>query len=149
MNAHKRVLGWVGSRFRGKNLVYTVLTLLSVVSIGSTVFLAERVNALKQDPQAQAKRDTAALVDKVGQLIMLPADETPTVATVSDPTKLQDQAFFADAKAGDKVLIYLAAKKAYLYDPTVNKLVDETPVTTGSGAATGTTAAPTKTTATK
>jgi len=60
----------------------------------------------------------------VGKLMVLPEGETPTIATVSDPDKLKDQAFFAHAKTGDKVLIYAKAKKAILYSPTDNRIVE-------------------------
>ncbi len=57
---------------------------------------------------------------------------TPTVATVSDPAKLQGQTFFANAKVGDKVLIYTNAKMAYLYDPISNKLINVAPLNIGT-----------------
>lgn len=53
-------------------------------------------------------------------------DETPTIATVSDITKLQGQPFFAKAQNGDKVYVYSNAKKAILYRPSENKIIEET-----------------------
>jgi hypothetical protein len=67
----------------------------------------------------------------VGLLIVLPKNETPTIATVSDPSVLKNQAFFVDAKKGDKVLIYTNAKKAILYDPVIKKIINVAPVNTG------------------
>ncbi|HUO50793.1 MAG TPA: hypothetical protein VMU25_04495 [Candidatus Paceibacterota bacterium] len=78
----------------------------------------------------QTREDSASIVAKVGALIELPQGEVPTVATVSDLSKLQGQAFFAHAKVGDIVLIYTGARKAYLYDPSENKLVEVAPITT-------------------
>ncbi len=71
-----------------------------------------------------------SLVEEVGKLIVLPEGEEPTIATVSDPEKLKDQLFFANAKLGDKVLLYTEAKKAYLYDPVAKKLIEVAPITT-------------------
>lgn len=68
------------------------------------------------------------LVETVGKLIVLPTNETPTVATVTDLDKLKDQPFFARAQKGDKVLIYVQAGKAVLYNPTLNKIVDVSPL---------------------
>lgn len=68
------------------------------------------------------------LVAKIGTLIELPAGEEPTIATVTDKTKLTDQPFFASAQNGDVVLIYTHAKKAYLYRPGSNKILDVAPV---------------------
>ncbi|MBP9669332.1 MAG: hypothetical protein KBE09_03515 [Candidatus Pacebacteria bacterium] len=70
------------------------------------------------------------LVAEVGRLIVLPENEVPTVATVTEPEKLKDQLFFANAKMGDKVLLYTEAKKAYLYDPVAKKLIEVAPITT-------------------
>ena len=64
---------------------------------------------------------------------MLPTGETPTIATVTDASKLKDQAFFTNAVTGDKVLIYTNAKKAFLYRPSTNKIINIAPVNLGSG----------------
>lgn len=77
------------------------------------------------------KAEVAAIVAKVGRLIDLPQGETPTIATVSDLQKLQNEPFFAKAKQGDIVLIYTGAQEAYLYDPVQDKLVEVAPITTG------------------
>lgn len=68
------------------------------------------------------------LISRVGRHIVLPEDETPTIATVTDPALLKDQPFFVHSKAGFKVLIYPKAKKAILYDPTADKIIDVGPV---------------------
>ena len=91
----------------------------------------QEVASLKNAPQQTASQETADLVAKVGLLVVLPTGEQPTVATVTDPTKLQDQAFFTNAKVGDKVLLYTKAKKAYLYNPASNKVVEIAPITIG------------------
>lgn len=68
------------------------------------------------------------LVEKVGKLIILPANEEPTVATVSDLDKLKGQPFFAKAQIWDKVLIYSQAKKAVLYRPSTNEVIELAPL---------------------
>ena len=69
-----------------------------------------------------------SVVAKVQVLIELP-DEEPTLATVSDVEKLKDQAFFANAQNGDKVLIFQKAEKAILYRPSTNKIIEVGPIT--------------------
>jgi len=81
----------------------------------------------KQSSVLAAQTEVDTLLGQVGKLIELPK-EIPTVATVSDVTKLQDQAFFANAKNGDKVLIFVQAKEAVLYRPSENKIIKVSPV---------------------
>lgn len=85
--------------------------------------------------QRAAREEVGKLVSEVGKLIDLPSGEDPTVATVTDISRLQDQPFFARAKNGDKVLIYTQAKKAILYDPSAKKILDVAPVNIGSPSA--------------
>ncbi len=73
----------------------------------------------------------ASIVSELSKLIVLPTNETPTLATVSDPEKLRDQAFFANAQKGFKVVVYSKAGKAILYDPFQKKIVEVAPVNLG------------------
>ena len=105
-------------------LMYVVV----IVALVATGYFYNQVRILKQNPQAVAEQETKDLMAKVSLLIVLPVGETPTVATVSDPAALKDQAFFVNAKKGDKVLIYNIAKKAILYSPVLNKIVEVAPI---------------------
>ncbi len=83
----------------------------------------------------QSQEEVNKLVAEVGKLVSLPVGETPTVATVTDISKLKDQPFFQKAKNGDKVLIYSNAKKAILYDPRSKKILDITQINLGTQSA--------------
>lgn len=112
--------------------------ILIVIAAGAAVyFYLQYQNIKKQltDPTKSAQVATREIIEKVGKLIELPTDEEPTVATISDKEKLKDQPFFAKAKNGDKVLIFANAKKAILYDPVANKIIDVAPVNIGSASA--------------
>jgi hypothetical protein len=74
--------------------------------------------------QATVQAEVDSLVAQVGKLISLPTDEKPTVATVTDASKVKDQPFFANAKNDDKVLIYQKAAKAILYRPSENRIIE-------------------------
>ncbi|HCM52070.1 TPA: hypothetical protein DIS56_02980 [Candidatus Saccharibacteria bacterium] len=85
------------------------------------------------DPQEASKAQVQQVVDKVSQLTDLPMGETPTLATVVEPDKLKDQPFFANAQKGDQALIYTGAKKAFLYRPSTDKIINIAPVNIGPG----------------
>ena len=102
-----------------------LIAFLAVISIALYLYWQNR--ELK-NPELVAEKETAKIVVLVGRLMVLPEGETPTVATVTDPEKLKDQVFFANAKKGDKVLIYTQAKKAVLYDPAQDKIIEIAPL---------------------
>lgn len=117
--------------------------LLLFISLGAALVVAlvvgiyyflqyQKSQELLKNPVLENQMETQNLIDKVGKLIELPKDEEPTVATVSDVKKLKSQAFFANAQNGDKVLIYQKAKKAVLYRPSTNKIIEFGPINLGS-----------------
>lgn len=114
--------------------VLTTLLVVVVVGGGYGGFQyyqsRQEINRLKQNPQAETQAEVKKLTELVGKLMELP-QETPTVATVTDKSKLKDQPFFARAQNGDKVLIYTQARKAILYSPKLNKVIDVAPVNIG------------------
>jgi hypothetical protein len=93
--------------------------------------VSSELSAAKNNP-AQAGQLTddrqRELITEVSSKIMLPADEKPTVAIVSDINRLKDQQFFAGGQNGDVVLIYMNSKKAILYRPGDKKIVEVAPV---------------------
>ncbi|MCR4274982.1 MAG: hypothetical protein NUW02_02960 [Candidatus Campbellbacteria bacterium] len=111
-----------------------IFVFVFVGALGVAFYFYREVATLKQNPQAVAEEEAEELVKVVGKLIILPKDEVPTIATVSDPEKLKDQPFFAKAKIGDKVLIYAKAQKAYLYDPIVNRILEVAPISVNTDA---------------
>lgn len=72
------------------------------------------------------KIDTNSLIEKISKHVLLPIGETPTIATVADPNLLKDQAFFVDTIVGDKVLMYNNEKKAILYRPSIDRVINIT-----------------------
>lgn len=72
-------------------------------------------------------KEINALVEIMSQIAVLPEDETPTVLTVSDLTKLHSNPFFKNAKLKDKILIFKKAGRIVLYDPLGHKIVNMGP----------------------
>lgn len=87
-----------------------------------------QLEELRKNSGSSTGSEIKVLVDKVGRLVALPQGETPNVATITDVEKLREQPFFANADNGDKVLIYSTARKAYLYRPSENKIIEVAPI---------------------
>ena len=113
-----------------KKLISALVVAIVVVSRLAYYFYSE-YSDLRANPNKITQEETAKLVEQVSKLIVLPEGETPTVATVSDPEKLQGQPFFARAKKGDKVLLYANARKAILYDQENHKIIEVAPINIG------------------
>lgn len=118
-----------------KKIISTFVIILFIAALGTAGYFYYQLSLLKKNPEAVAQEEAEDLVSIVGKLIILPKGEVPTIATVSDPEKLKDQPFFAKAKVGDKVLLYVKAGKAYLYDPEENKILEVAPINVESSAA--------------
>lgn len=122
----------------GFNLTTLIILIIIVASVAGSAYLYDtnqktqtEIEKLKQDPSTVAKEQAKELLVEVGKIVVLPKGETPTIATVTDESKLADQPFFENAKKGDKVLIYTEAKKAYLYRPSTKKIIEIAPVRIG------------------
>lgn len=78
--------------------------------------------------QEQAKQEVQSLLAAAGKLMVLP-QEDPLVATIEDPAALQkEQPFYAGTQKGDKLLIFFQARKAVIYNPTKNVIVNAGPI---------------------
>lgn len=125
---------------KGRTILYVVLSIVTIISLAGAIYFYlqyQQTQLALKNPTLAAQQEASALILRVGKLIDLPKNEQPTIATVSDISKLKDQAFFRNGKNGDKVLIYSKAKKAILYDPIADKIVEVAPVNIGSTQPTG------------
>lgn len=91
----------------------------------------KELKELRDNPRVIALEEAEEIIKRVSSLVDLPQDEIPTVATITDVEKLKDRAFFAKAENGDKVLIYNQRKRAILYRPDTNKVIEVAPVNIG------------------
>jgi len=98
------------------------LILALFLSLGVSYYFYDLYHT-SQNKEEEAQK----LVSAVAELILLPNEELPTIATVTDPKALEGQPFFANALAGDKVLVFAGAKKAILYRPSIEKIVEVMP----------------------
>lgn len=116
-----------------KYLALVLFFLFAASSVVAYYFYSEAAS-LKINSQKTSLSESRALVAQIGRLIALPENEEPTIAIVSDPELLKSQPFFANSKKGDRLLIYPNAKKAILYDPEVDKIIEVAPVVIGAAA---------------
>lgn len=107
------------------NLILIFVLLISFCLSG---FLFYKLKKVENSKNTANKEEVQSLIDKVSRLYLIPKDEEPTVATVSDPQILKDQSFFTLAEKGDKVLIFTRASKAVLYRPSIDKIVEIAPI---------------------
>ncbi|MEK7622053.1 MAG: hypothetical protein AAB415_02645 [Patescibacteria group bacterium] len=117
--------------------IIIILSTITITSLVVTGYFYTELERLRTNPQILANNELQDIVVKVGQLIVLPDNEQPTLMTIADPEQLRDQPFFARAKTGDKVLVYNQAAKAILYDPVGNKIVEVAPITNSPSPASG------------
>lgn len=103
-----------------KNFLIASIFIILIIGVGASLYF---YNKIQEEKITGAESEVLNLHATVGKLIELP-NETPTVATVSDKSKLVDQPFFAKAENGDKVLIFTQAKKAIIYRPTTGKIIE-------------------------
>lgn len=119
-------------------IVVAVIVLLAAALLYQTQVAKQAQNAKAPiatvDRKAAAHVEATTLRNKVSKILELPSTETPTVATVSDAAKLQNQAFFSNAKNGDKVLMFAQAKQVILFRPATNKVIQVAPIDVGTGA---------------
>lgn len=108
------------------------LTLLALIGTSYYFFSKyKKTQTLLNNPTLAAKEEASEITAKLAKLMVLPAKEEPNVVTVLDKNKLKDQEFFKKAENGDKVIVYTASKKAILYRPSINKIIEFAPVNLG------------------
>ena len=135
----------------GKNIQYIIGAILIVAALVPSVYFYlqnRQAQARLANPNLFATEETNKYIGQISKLMMLPTGETPTLATVNDKDKLKNQPFFANAENGDKVLIYTNAKKAILFRPSLNKIIDVAPINVSPTAANSATASGTPAVAT-
>ena len=84
--------------------------------------------AMQLQKQASLSKQDAAVLAQLKKIMVLPNDVTPTMAVITDIAALQKQqaTFFANAKNGDRLIVY--PDTAIIYDAAANKIVKVGPV---------------------
>ncbi|HEX8763309.1 MAG TPA: hypothetical protein VF733_06170 [Candidatus Saccharimonadales bacterium] len=114
-----------------KGLIIAVVILILVIIVGVVFFFAGR----EGEPD-QSREQSLKIIRQVGKLYILPTDEEPTVALITDKSSLSssgNREFYKNAQNGDYLLVYNKAKIAFLYRQSVHKLVHVSPVIPSQG----------------
>lgn len=113
INNHQKVI---------KQLIILITILALIIGLSVFYLLSQKLKISSEE------KEFRELIIKVEKLIELPQDEMPTIATVLDENKVREEAFFKQAKTGDRLLAYIKNKKAILYRPSVNKIIEVAPI---------------------
>lgn len=118
-----------------KSMMIGIVVGLVVLALFATSYYFfkkyKKTQTLLNNPTLAAKEEVKEITGKLAKLMELPAKEEPIVVTVLDKKKLKDQEFFKKAENGDKVIVYSVSKKAILYRPSINKIIEFAPVNLG------------------
>ncbi len=105
----------------------TIAALLVLVAFGTVQLIHKR-----QDTQPLDGKASLDLVEaRISKHFLLPTDEVPALATITDASKLSTP-FFKRAKNGDKILIYQKHKIAIMYRASIDRVVEVGPVSLGN-----------------
>jgi hypothetical protein len=121
-------------KIKNKMVVIIAVFVLIGIAAGFGGYVLFQHEYAKKNPDATAKAEVTSIVGKIGRHMELPNDEQATLATVVDKSKLANQDFFKKAVNGDKILIYTKARKAILYRPSTDRVIEFAPLLIGDGA---------------
>ncbi|HUD05370.1 MAG TPA: hypothetical protein VMR18_00400 [Candidatus Saccharimonadales bacterium] len=109
-----------------------LVVIVAGISIGSILIFKNNNN-----DSLSGAAELRVVEAEVSKHYLLPTNEVPALATVTDESKLTSP-FFKDAKDGDKVLIYEKNQLAIIYRPSIDRIVMVGPVDLESTGSTST-----------
>jgi len=105
-------------RSKRAKIAIITLVILCLAGIGSGVFF------FIQYSQVQAKANQKEdLTKRIATLAVLP-DDSSTLVTVADKTKLQNKQLADKVNNGDVLMIFAKTQRLIIYRPSDNKIVD-------------------------
>ena len=114
-------------------ILYWIAVCLVLIAVGITAYEGyTRFSSTAQGIQF-VPDDT---IVNISRQMVLPQNETPTIATVTDISQLQGSPFFEHAEIGDKIVVYIRAGLVILYSPTYERIVQVAPVYFGASSTT-------------
>ena len=102
------------------------LVVAAVLAVVFIIFLGFLVRHLMVSPKVNLD-SVESIKTTINRHFLLPTDEEPALATVTDTSKLTS-VLQENAKNGDRVLIYQNHHQAILYRPSIDRVVAVTTV---------------------
>lgn len=116
-------------------IIVGVVVIIAIAAIAFALNQNKKLQDVKNSTQEVATTEVEKIISDVSKHIVLPANETPSAAVVSDLSKLKGQPFFERAELGDVVLVYANVRRVVLWRPSTQKIVEVSainfPATTG------------------
>ena len=119
-----------------KRILLAILGIIFVGSLAGFAYYYVQYKKLKEDPAIQARKQTESVLKDLAQDMILPNEPNPMIATVTDKTKLKDDAFFKMAENGDIIVVFPTDLRAVLYRPSTKQIVNIAPVSPDNSAQT-------------
>ncbi len=123
------------SKNKSRKSKILILTILIVFLLTLTVFVLSKTGAIeayKLGRQIQSQQEQVDIekivLNSLKEILLLPEDITPNIGTINDAETLkrEQEAFFANSKNGDYLIIYPTL--AIIYDYPNNKIMHIGPV---------------------
>lgn len=118
--------------FRSKKFSKWLLIWAIGVAIVSGIFTIgyryHEYQELKNNPEYAAAKELNTILNHLAKFMILPADEIPTLATITDSEKARQQTFLKNTENGDKLIIFAKNRKAILYRPNSRKIIEFGPL---------------------
>ncbi len=117
----------------GVTMLAAIFWTLMVLSTGvyATWYVgAHRKGALATAGEASTSASTDAYIQAIARKMLLPEDNTPPrVAIITDPVLLtEEQEFYRGAEAGDVLVVFEDSRRAIVYSPRRDIIVNVGPI---------------------
>ncbi len=106
-----------------KFILYTTIVVLTVSNIALIIFSVMLIRDSRNSTNTELP-----LADRVGRLMIVNEEETPTIATVEDVNTLKavKPDIYKDTENGDKVLVY--SDKVIIYRESKDLIINVIPI---------------------
>ncbi len=123
------------SQSKNKTPVFKILIILIVLcAIGYYMYSLQKDSKTISGAQGSAvgnnKEEAKDLANKVSKLVLVDTSVVPDIVTITDAsTMIKQQPVFSGVINGDKILVYIKEKRAIVFSPSRNVVVNILPIT--------------------